>query len=149
MSLPFTPYSLTMILFRVLVCFLTVHSAVASPNMARHRDIAVRMTLLNNVVPVQQVIPEDMRVVRKKRSLNGRCQRPSNGSTSTAAGIMTKIQLNTEAGIKDTVDLPSYMTGTQHGDGTYYNTGLTACGTQNNDQELIAAVSHLLFDSFP
>ena len=33
--------------------------------------------------------------------------------------------------------------------GTYYNTGLTACGVTNTDDEHIAAVSHLLYDSFP
>ncbi|KAI0639772.1 RlpA-like double-psi beta-barrel-protein domain-containing protein-containing protein, partial [Trametes polyzona] len=32
---------------------------------------------------------------------------------------------------------------------TYYDTGLTACGVTNNNNEYIAAVSHLLFDSFP
>jgi len=44
---------------------------------------------------------------------------------------------------------PSYMTGTQSGDGTFYATGLGACGITNNDSQHIAAVSHLLYDSFP
>jgi hypothetical protein len=44
---------------------------------------------------------------------------------------------------------PSYMAGTQTGQGTYYGTGLGACGITNNDSQHIAAVSHLLFDTFP
>lgn len=35
------------------------------------------------------------------------------------------------------------------GDGTFYDTGLTACGITNTDSQFIAAVSHELFDSFP
>jgi len=46
-------------------------------------------------------------------------------------------------------NLPSYLVGTQTGEATYYDTGLTACGSVNNDGQKIAAVSHLLFDSFP
>jgi hypothetical protein len=41
------------------------------------------------------------------------------------------------------------MAGTQTGQGTYYGTGLGACGITNNDGQLIAAVSHLLFDTYP
>jgi hypothetical protein len=41
------------------------------------------------------------------------------------------------------------MAGTQTGQGTFYGTGLGACGITNNDGQYIAAVSHLLFDAFP
>lgn len=41
------------------------------------------------------------------------------------------------------------MTGTQTGEGTFYATGLGACGITNKDTDYIAAVSHLMFDSFP
>jgi hypothetical protein len=41
------------------------------------------------------------------------------------------------------------MTGTQTGQGTFYATGLGACGITNKDTDFIAAVSHLLFDNFP
>ncbi|KAH6917310.1 riboflavin aldehyde-forming enzyme [Coprinopsis sp. MPI-PUGE-AT-0042] len=44
---------------------------------------------------------------------------------------------------------PSFMRGTQTGEGTYYDTGLGACGETNNDGDYIAAVSHELFDNFP
>ncbi|KAG2366614.1 barwin-like endoglucanase, partial [Suillus spraguei] len=33
--------------------------------------------------------------------------------------------------------------------GTYYETGLGACGVTNTDSDYIAAVSHLLFDAYP
>jgi len=41
------------------------------------------------------------------------------------------------------------MTGTQSGQGTYYETGLGACGITNNDSQYIAAASELLFDTYP
>jgi hypothetical protein len=41
------------------------------------------------------------------------------------------------------------MIGTQTGDGTFYATGLGACGITNNDSQHIVAVSRLLFDTFP
>ncbi|KAI0330553.1 hypothetical protein GY45DRAFT_1323494 [Cubamyces sp. BRFM 1775] len=44
---------------------------------------------------------------------------------------------------------PSWLSGTQSGDGTYYATGLGACGITNHDSDYIAAVSHLLFDNYP
>jgi len=44
---------------------------------------------------------------------------------------------------------PSYLYGTQTGDATYYSTGLGACGIVNHDTDYIAAVSHLLFDTYP
>ncbi|KAF8622916.1 hypothetical protein AX15_006677 [Amanita polypyramis BW_CC] len=46
-------------------------------------------------------------------------------------------------------NLPSFLVGTQTGQGTYYATGLGACGITNTDADYIAAVSHLLFDNFP
>ncbi|KAI0090516.1 RlpA-like double-psi beta-barrel-protein domain-containing protein-containing protein [Irpex rosettiformis] len=39
--------------------------------------------------------------------------------------------------------------GKHTGQGTYYDTGLTACGVTNTNDEYIAAVSHILYDSFP
>ncbi|GJE95742.1 RlpA-like double-psi beta-barrel-protein domain-containing protein-containing protein [Phanerochaete sordida] len=35
------------------------------------------------------------------------------------------------------------------GDGTFFDTGLGACGETNTDADLIAAVGHVLFDTFP
>ncbi|KAI0687405.1 plant expansin [Cytidiella melzeri] len=39
--------------------------------------------------------------------------------------------------------------GTHSGDGTFYETGLTACGVVNTDDQYIVAVSQYLYDSFP
>lgn len=41
------------------------------------------------------------------------------------------------------------MCGTQTGQGTYYETGLGACGITNTDSDFIVAVSYLLFDAYP
>jgi hypothetical protein len=41
------------------------------------------------------------------------------------------------------------MYGVQTGQGTFYDTGLGACGIVNNDGDYIAAASHLLFDNYP
>jgi len=38
---------------------------------------------------------------------------------------------------------------TYTGQGTFYATGEGACGVTNNDSQYIAAVSHLLFDTYP
>ncbi|KIY65805.1 hypothetical protein CYLTODRAFT_399821 [Cylindrobasidium torrendii FP15055 ss-10] len=35
------------------------------------------------------------------------------------------------------------------GDGTYYAPGLGACGKWNTDKDMIVAVSHLLYDTYP
>lgn len=42
-----------------------------------------------------------------------------------------------------------YLCGTQTGQGTYYATGLGACGITNTDTDFICAVSELLFDTYP
>ncbi|KAH9486862.1 Allergen Asp f 7 [Psilocybe cubensis] len=55
----------------------------------------------------------------------------------------------TKAPAPVTGNLPSFLVGTQTGQGTFYSTGLGACGITNKDTDHIAAVSHLLFDSFP
>jgi len=44
---------------------------------------------------------------------------------------------------------PSYMHGVQTGQGTYYDTGLGACGITNTNSDMIAAVSWKLFDTYP
>ncbi|KAF5385560.1 hypothetical protein D9757_006736 [Collybiopsis confluens] len=38
---------------------------------------------------------------------------------------------------------------TQTGDGTFYGTGLGACGITNTDSDLIAAMAFATFDSYP
>jgi expansin (peptidoglycan-binding protein) len=41
------------------------------------------------------------------------------------------------------------MSGTQTGEATYYDTGLGACGITNTNTDYIAAMSKLLFDTYP
>ncbi|EKM53476.1 uncharacterized protein PHACADRAFT_259886 [Phanerochaete carnosa HHB-10118-sp] len=41
------------------------------------------------------------------------------------------------------------ISGEHSGDGTYYATGLGACGIWNNDDDHIVAVGHDLFDNYP
>jgi len=43
----------------------------------------------------------------------------------------------------------SLFSGSESGDGTYYATGLGACGITNSDTDFIAAISHLTFDTYP
>ncbi|KAJ2914863.1 hypothetical protein MD484_g5555, partial [Candolleomyces efflorescens] len=42
-----------------------------------------------------------------------------------------------------------FLAGTQSGQGTFYDTGLGACGRTNRDTDLIAAVSMHMFDNYP
>ncbi|KAG6888690.1 hypothetical protein C0995_006680 [Termitomyces sp. Mi166 len=61
------------------------------------------------------------------------------------------LPVTTEAPVTTKVldSIPSFLNGTQTGQGTFYSTGLGACGIVNHDWDHIAAVSHLLFDAFP
>ncbi|VDB86531.1 unnamed protein product [Peniophora sp. CBMAI 1063] len=43
----------------------------------------------------------------------------------------------------------TYLSGTNTGDGTYYATGLGACGWTNSDTDYIVAVSKDLYDNYP
>ncbi|KAF9569646.1 hypothetical protein CPC08DRAFT_623339 [Agrocybe pediades] len=69
-------------------------------------------------------------------------QQPKPSSSKPAAPATTKPAAPVG-------NLPSFMVGTQTGQGTFYATGLGACGITNKDTDHIAAVSHLLFDAFP
>ncbi|KAG6894596.1 hypothetical protein C0993_011154 [Termitomyces sp. T159_Od127] len=44
---------------------------------------------------------------------------------------------------------PSFLVGTQTGQGTFDSTGLGACGIVNHDSDHVVAVSRFLFDAFP
>ncbi|TFK41083.1 RlpA-like double-psi beta-barrel-protein domain-containing protein-containing protein [Crucibulum laeve] len=67
-------------------------------------------------------------------------------SPTTTKAVETPKPATTQA---NNSNLPSFMVGTQTGQGTFYGTGLGACGIVNTDADFIAAVSHLLFDTFP
>lgn len=68
-------------------------------------------------------------------------------TTSTPAPAPSTSKAPSNSG--GSSNLPSFLVGTQTGQGTFYATGLGACGITNTDSDHIAAVSHLLFDNFP
>jgi len=70
-------------------------------------------------------------------------------NTPPASPTTQEEHTKTNSAQQSTAGLPSYMIGTQSGQGTFYATGLGACGITNNDGQHICAVSHDLFDSFP
>jgi hypothetical protein len=95
--------------------------------------------------------------------------------SSTTSSTSTKSEASKSTPVISSalgINLPSFMKGTQTGQGdpssflntnyfaicltiitffsgTFYGTGLGACGITNNDNQHIAAVSHLLFDTYP
>ncbi|KIL70753.1 hypothetical protein M378DRAFT_66832 [Amanita muscaria Koide BX008] len=98
-------------------------NALTTPHIARahnHRAIAARLAPATTTTP--QAAPS-----------------PS----------LTNSGGNSGSGSSGNSGLPSFLVGTQTGQGTFYSTGLGACGITNQDTDYIAAVSHLLFDAFP
>ncbi|KAG6897356.1 hypothetical protein C0992_002282 [Termitomyces sp. T32_za158] len=70
-------------------------------------------------------------------------------TTPKAEPTTTQAPAPAPAPTKAPVNAPSFLVGTQTGQGTFYSTGLGACGIVNKDTDFIAAVSHSLFDAFP
>ncbi|THH20639.1 hypothetical protein EW146_g764 [Bondarzewia mesenterica] len=77
-------------------------------------------------------------------------QAPSSTKTSTQSSAVpaTAVLVGGAATTGSSSGL-SFLTGTQTGQGTFYGTGLGACGITNTDTDYIAAVSKLLFDQYP
>ncbi|KXN89956.1 Allergen Asp f 7 [Leucoagaricus sp. SymC.cos] len=107
--------------FLLFLSFVASVSALATPHV--HRGLHHRA--LAGRVPVPAPAPVDLPSVPVRRRSNGKRCRPRSSSA------------------------PSFMVGTQSGQGTFYSTGLGACGITNKDSDYIAAVSHLLFDDYP
>ncbi|PLW56413.1 hypothetical protein PCANC_03477 [Puccinia coronata f. sp. avenae] len=75
---------------------------------------------------------------------------PTNGTASTSS--TTTASSTSAASSTSTASSTSSSnstTDTNTGEATYYGTGLGACGIVSTDTSMIAAASHLLFDSFP
>ncbi|EIW74045.1 plant expansin [Coniophora puteana RWD-64-598 SS2] len=70
-------------------------------------------------------------------------------STPVPTTSVAPSTTSTSSSVAPTSTLPAYLVGTQTGDGTYYAPGLGACGISNTNADMIAAVSHLLYDTFP
>jgi expansin (peptidoglycan-binding protein) len=77
-------------------------------------------------------------------------EKPAPTTTEKPAATTTKAEPTTHAPqTTASGDLPSFLVGTQTGQGTFYATGLGACGITNSDTDFIAAASQHLFDNFP
>lgn len=62
-------------------------------------------------------------------------------STSASSGSGSNLAANNNGGSG------SSSSGSKSGDGTYYDTGLGACGITSTDSDYIVAISHVLFDA--
>lgn len=65
--------------------------------------------------------------------------------TKTLAAVLALTLIATAAPAAEAENMNELAARTT-GDFTYYNTGLGACGHNNNDNELVAAVGHGLYD---
>ncbi|KAF5313954.1 hypothetical protein D9611_006867 [Ephemerocybe angulata] len=68
---------------------------------------------------------------------------------STPAPTTSKPAATTSASSGGGSAPGGFLAGTQNGQGTFYDTGLGACGDVSTDSDPIIAVSHLLFDTYP
>lgn len=72
---------------------------------------------------------------------------PPQPATTTYKPVTPTTTTNVAAPVSG--NQPSFMYGTQTGQGTFYATGLGSCGITNKDTDYIAAASHLLYDTYP
>ncbi|KAI0800900.1 RlpA-like double-psi beta-barrel-protein domain-containing protein-containing protein [Fomes fomentarius] len=71
-------------------------------------------------------------------------EKPTTTKQTTAAPEPTKTSSGGSGN-----DPLGILSGGHTGEGTFYNTGLVACGTTHSDSELIVALSQNIFDKFP
>ncbi|KAG2118444.1 RlpA-like double-psi beta-barrel-protein domain-containing protein-containing protein [Suillus clintonianus] len=76
-------------------------------------------------------------------------QAPTTSPTPTPTPTPTTTSAPATTSTSSSGSSNGFLSGTQSGQGTFYATGLGACGITNNDSQYIAAVSHLLFDAYP
>jgi len=162
----------------VLVSLALSVSALTTPHAIRnahnhHHHSAATPSALSFIEPV--VIPMGTPAARtvRRRSTSGRCKPKSSSTSHTASTPPANVghapptvtthhssspihkTTHTSSADKPTSSktgggtVPSFMVGIHVGQGTYYGTGLGACGITNNDNQPIVAVSHLLFDNYP
>lgn len=87
-------------------------------------------------------------------SVENKVHKTTTKTTTKAHSTTTKAAVKTTSAKKTTATTSVSSSGggsgtTYSGQGTYYATGLGSCGITNKDTDLIAAVSHLLYDSWP
>lgn len=137
-------------------------SALTTPHAIRHANHHIAV-----VVPNFVVAPHDSLAARtvRRRSNSARCKpKPSSvlptaskppANVEGAPPSVTSSHKPTPTPTPTHTSSPALPSGSGGngvgfiGEGTYYGTGLGACGITNNDDQLIAAVSHLMFDTFP
>ncbi|KZT30463.1 hypothetical protein NEOLEDRAFT_1126018 [Neolentinus lepideus HHB14362 ss-1] len=108
----------------------SVVNVAPSPSLATSSSEAVHTTSSTPKAPSPSETPVPTTTAAPKTTAKPTSQAPA--PTSASSG-----------------NTPSFLIGTQTGQGTFYATGLGACGITNSDTDYIAAVSHLLFDTFP
>ncbi|KAF8315049.1 hypothetical protein DL93DRAFT_2079744 [Clavulina sp. PMI_390] len=96
-----------------------------------------------------------LKMVKTTTTSVGAPGNPGGDPTTTSTPTTTKHTTSTHTTSKaaKTTSVSSGGGGgsgtTYSGDGTYYGTGLGACGITSKDTDYIVAVSHLLYDSYP
>lgn len=161
----------------VFLSFVASATVLASPHLARsahHRAIAGRVAVpVAANIPIPQIRRRQNTKRCKPRPSSAQLVNESTTSQAPEAEqtpnlpkpVTTQVRVTTKNPATSnyqpppaptpkpakapTSNLPSFMVGTQSGQGTFYATGLGACGITNKDTDYIAAVSHLLFDAFP
>jgi len=157
----------------MMVLFSVALSVAAIPNhMARnshgHRDIAARVAAPEPVAQPVEVVentvvhPQNRRRMKRASNNNGsRCQPASSvlppsstpqssSSSPKPASTPANPPKSNGSSVSGSSALSKFLSQTfTGGDGTFYGTGLGACGIVNKDTDFIAAVSKDFFDTFP
>jgi hypothetical protein len=163
------PVAKTILLFSVALSVAAMPSHIAR-NSHAHREVAARIAAPEPIAQPVEVVehpvvrPQNRR--RMKRASNGRCP-PASSSSVLPPSSSPEPQSSSTPKPKpsSTSSSPPKNTGSSSsgnsalnkllsqtftgGDGTYYATGLGACGITNKDTDFIAAVSLDFFDTFP
>jgi hypothetical protein len=84
-----------------------------------------------------------------KGGLKGAATSTTKKSKAASTTTHTSSAATPSAADSSSSKLPSFMSGIQTGQATYYGTGLGSCGITSTDSDYIVAVSHLLYDVFP
>lgn len=158
-----------MVLFSVALSVTAIPNHIAR-NSHGHHAIAVRVAAPEpmpqpvEVVENPVVRPQNRRRM-KRASNNGRCQPASHSVPPSSSTPVPQPPSSSAPAPPSTSPTPPKNGGSSGsggsalskllsktftgGDGTYYGTGLGACGIVNKDTDFIAAVSQDFFDTFP
>ncbi|EIN13816.1 hypothetical protein PUNSTDRAFT_95155 [Punctularia strigosozonata HHB-11173 SS5] len=142
-------------------------SSTAAPSSSTPASSSVAATssdaaTIVNVAPVPSLSSSSFEEASSSPTSSKHSEAPSSTHTSQVAPTTnakptttkqqettTKASATKTSSAASSTFTQSFLIGTQTGQGTFYATGLGACGITNTDTDYIAAVSHLLFDTFP